>query len=120
MFFKYPSFLNRINGNHTPNLSFSRSIIPIRRKIKRCIDKFPTTRYNFHNNSFKGKRRHSMTEILTVEQVAQELQVNTKTVYQWIREKRLRATNIGTKGKANWRIKRQDLNDFLDKGSTDS
>ncbi len=61
-----------------------------------------------------------MTEILTVEQVAQELQVNAKTVYQWIREKRLRATNIGTKGKANWRIKRQDLNDFLDKGSTDS
>jgi excisionase family DNA binding protein len=42
-----------------------------------------------------------MTEILTVEQVAQELQVNTKTVYLWIKEKRLKATNIGTKGKAN-------------------
>lgn len=61
-----------------------------------------------------------MTEILTVEQVAQEVQVNAKTVYQWIKDKRLKATNIGTKGKANWRIKRQDLNDFLEKGSTGS
>jgi excisionase family DNA binding protein len=60
-----------------------------------------------------------MAEILTVEQVAQELQVNTKTVYLWIKEKRLKATNIGTQKKANWRIKRQDLNDFLEKGSTD-
>jgi excisionase family DNA binding protein len=60
-----------------------------------------------------------MTEILTVEQVAQELQVNTKTVYLWIKEKRLKATNIGTQKKANWRIKRQDLNGFLEKGSTD-
>jgi excisionase family DNA binding protein len=58
-------------------------------------------------------------EILTVDQVAQELQVNTKTVYQWIKEKRLKATNIGTKTKSNWRIKRQDINEFLDKGSTD-
>ena len=61
-----------------------------------------------------------MTEILTVEQVAQELQVNAKTVYQWIKEKRLKATNIGTKGKANWRIRRQDLSDFMEKGSTNS
>jgi len=84
------------------------------------MDKSSITRYNFHNNPFKGRRGHFMTEILTVEQVAQELQVNTKTVYQWIKEKRLKATNIGTKGKANWRIKRQDVNDFLEKGSTDS
>jgi excisionase family DNA binding protein len=61
-----------------------------------------------------------MTEILTVEQVAQELQVNAKTVYQWIKEKRLKATNIGTRTKANWRIRRQDLNEFMEKGSTDS
>ena len=57
------------------------------------------------------------TEILTVKQVAQELQVNIKTVYQWIEEKRLKAANIGTRGRPNWRIKRQDLNDFLDRGS---
>ena len=101
-------------------MSFNRSITPNNRKIKRWIDKLPTTRYNFHNNPLKGKGKHIMTEILTVEQVAQELQVNAKTVYQWIRDKRLKATNIGTKGKANWRIKRQDLNDFLEKGSTDS
>lgn len=61
-----------------------------------------------------------MTEILTVEQVAQELQVNAKTVYLWIKEKRLKATNIGTRTKANWRIRRQDLNEFMEKGSTDS
>lgn len=84
------------------------------------IDKITATGYTLHNNPFRVKGINSMTEILTVEQVARELQVNPKTVYQWIKEKRLKATNIGTKGKANWRIKQQDLNDFLEKGSTDS
>jgi excisionase family DNA binding protein len=60
-----------------------------------------------------------MADILTVEQVAQELQVNVKTVYQWIRDKRLKATNIGTKRKANWRIERRDLEDFLAQGRSD-
>lgn len=60
-----------------------------------------------------------MTDLLTVEQVAQELQVNVKTVYQWIKDKRLRATNIGTQRKANWRIARKDLDDFLSRGKTD-
>jgi excisionase family DNA binding protein len=56
------------------------------------------------------------TEILTVEQVANEVQVSEKTVYNWIRAGRLKATNIGTKRKANYRIRREDLNDFLSKG----
>ena len=60
-----------------------------------------------------------MADILTVEQVAQELQVNVKTVYQWIKDKRLKATNIGTKRKANWRIERRDLEEFLAQGKTD-
>jgi excisionase family DNA binding protein len=60
-----------------------------------------------------------MTEMLTVEQVAQELQVNVKTVYQWIKSKRLKATNIGTKTKANWRITRKDLDEFLAQGRID-
>ncbi|QBD82209.1 DNA-binding protein [Ktedonosporobacter rubrisoli] len=60
-----------------------------------------------------------MTDLLTVEQVAQELQVNVKTVYQWIKAKRLKATNIGTKNRANWRIERKDLENFLDEGKTD-
>ena len=58
-------------------------------------------------------------DLLTVEQVAQELQVNVKTVYQWIKSKRLKATNIGTERKANWRIRRKDLDDFLAQGSMD-
>jgi excisionase family DNA binding protein len=58
-------------------------------------------------------------DILTVEQVAQELQVNVKTVYQWIKSKRLKATNIGTKRKAYWRIPRKDLEDFLAQGKMD-
>lgn len=57
-----------------------------------------------------------MTEILTVEQVAQELQVSDKTVYNWIKTNRLKATNIGTQRKANYRIRRADLNDFISKG----
>ncbi len=60
-----------------------------------------------------------MQEILTVEQVAQELQVNVKTVYQLIKSKRLKAANIGTSRKANWRIERKDLNDFLAHGKAD-
>ena len=59
-----------------------------------------------------------MIEFLTVDQVADALQVNTKTVYQWIKEKRLKASNIGTKRKAIWRIKREDFNSFLEQGSS--
>lgn len=60
-----------------------------------------------------------MTDVLTVDQVAKELQVNPKTVYQLIRDKRLKATNIGTEKRANWRINRKDLNDFLNQGQAD-
>ena len=67
----------------------------------------------------KARGMNRMADILTVEQVAQELQVNVKTVYQWIRDKRLKATNIGTKRKANWRIERKDFEDFLAQGKTD-
>jgi excisionase family DNA binding protein len=84
------------------------------------VDKFTATRYNLRNNPSRVKGCSNMTEILTVEQVAQELQVNPKTVYQWIKEKRLKATNIGTRTKANWRIRRQDLNEFLDQGNTNT
>lgn len=59
-----------------------------------------------------------MQEILTVEQVAKELQVNVKTIYQLIKDKRLKAANIGTKRKAIWRIERKDFDDFLAQGKT--
>jgi excisionase family DNA binding protein len=57
------------------------------------------------------------TEILTVEQVANEMQVSEKTVYTWIKAGRLKATNIGTKRKANYRIRRADLDEFLSQGA---
>lgn len=69
--------------------------------------------------TLKTRGLNSMADILTVEQVAQELQVNVKTVYQLIKSKRLKATNIGTSRKINWRIERKDLNDFLAQGKTD-
>lgn len=59
-----------------------------------------------------------MTNILTVEQVAAEMQVSEKTVYSWIRAKRLRATNIGTRRKANYRVLRADLDAFIANGAT--
>jgi excisionase family DNA binding protein len=68
------------------------------------------------NLEIRGLSR--MADILTVEQVAQELQVNVKTVYQWIKDKRLKAANIGTPRKANWRIERRDLDEFLAQGKT--
>lgn len=49
---------------------------------------------------------------LTVEQVAKELQVHKKRVYQWIQEKELPATDLGSSSKHNYRVSRADLDDF--------
>lgn len=49
---------------------------------------------------------------LTVEQVASELQVHKKRVYQWIQEKELPAMDLGSSNKHNYRISRADLNEF--------
>jgi excisionase family DNA binding protein len=55
-----------------------------------------------------------MREIMTPEQVADYLQLNTDTVYRLIREKKLAATQIGRA----YRILREDVETFLMANST--
>ncbi len=49
---------------------------------------------------------------LTVEQVAEELQVNPRSVYKWIQTGELAAMNLGSGGKHIYRISRADLDAF--------
>ncbi len=49
---------------------------------------------------------------LTVDQVAQEMQINKRRVYRWIQAGDLPAIDIGTGEKHNYRISRTDLDDF--------
>lgn len=55
-----------------------------------------------------------MREIMTPEQVAEYLQLNTDTVYRLIRQKQLAASQIGR----TYRIPKEDLENFLLSHST--
>ena len=50
-----------------------------------------------------------MNGILTVRQIAERLQVNTETVYRWLRDSKL----TGYKAGRLWRVGEQDLEAFL-------
>ena len=54
-------------------------------------------------------------EMLTIKQVAAELQLHPDTIRRFIREEKLKATKVGG---TSIRIKRSDLNAFLDGGGT--
>lgn len=54
------------------------------------------------------------TEWLSVEYIAEELEVSVSTVRSWIRKKRLKATKIGR----DYRIKRVDYEKFLEERTT--
>lgn len=54
-------------------------------------------------------------QLLTVEQVANLMQVHVETVRVWIRRGDLVAINIGNE----YRIARSDLNEFIEKRKTD-
>ena len=51
-------------------------------------------------------------EVLTAEQVAEELKVNIRRVYRCIQDGELLATDLGTPSRHNYRIQRADLEDF--------
>lgn len=55
------------------------------------------------------------TEWLTVEQIAKELQIPKKTIQAWLKSGRL----IGYKPGKEYRVKREDLNTFLEQSRTD-
>ena len=58
-------------------------------------------------------------EVLTAEQVADELKVNTWRVYRWIQDGELLATDLGSPARPNYRISRSDLEDFKRRRRTD-
>jgi excisionase family DNA binding protein len=51
-------------------------------------------------------------EVLTAQQVADELKVHIGRVYKWIQDGELIATDLGTSARHNYRINRSDLEDF--------
>jgi excisionase family DNA binding protein len=52
--------------------------------------------------------------LMTVDEVARELRVNSRKVYQFIQSGELIATNIGTEGRKIFRIARLDFDAFLE------
>jgi excisionase family DNA binding protein len=58
-------------------------------------------------------------EVLTAEQVANELKVNIRRVYKWIQDGELLATDLGSPARPNYRISRSDLEDFKRRRRTD-
>jgi excisionase family DNA binding protein len=49
--------------------------------------------------------------LLTVEQVADYLQVHPETVRRWLREGSLVGVSLG--GRTRWRVRREDLERFI-------
>jgi len=55
------------------------------------------------------------SDFLTVEEVADYLQVDQRTVYRYIHAKKIKATKIGS-----WRILVEDLQDFIKRSTNTS
>ncbi len=55
-------------------------------------------------------------ELLTIEQVAAELQLHPDTVRRYVREKKLKGVRISSTA---LRVRRSDLDKFLEERSTD-
>ena len=57
-----------------------------------------------------------MTETyLSLQEVAEKLQLKKNTVWAWVTNKTLRAAKVGK----SWRVKESDLLDFIKKGTND-
>ena len=54
-----------------------------------------------------------MDRMLTVEQVAERLQVNEQTIRRWLRDGELTGVPFG--GRTGWRVGEEDLQAFLDR-----
>lgn len=60
----------------------------------------------------ENKTRSGPTRFLTIEQVAEELNVGTPSIRAMIKTGELRGIQVG--GRGVWRIGRQDLEDYID------
>jgi excisionase family DNA binding protein len=62
-----------------------------------------------------GRRDERVNEqLLTPAQVGERLQVTERTVYQWLRDRRL----VGLKLGRLWRVRSEDLEAFLERSRT--
>ncbi len=50
-------------------------------------------------------------QLLTVKQVAKQLDVNIETIYRWLRSGKLKGNKLGHE---LWRISDSDLNEFIE------
>jgi excisionase family DNA binding protein len=50
--------------------------------------------------------------MMTPEEVAAEIRVTRRTVYEWLRSGKL----LGLRAGRSWRVRREDLNAFLNRG----
>jgi len=57
-------------------------------------------------------------EVLTAQQVADELKVHIGRVYKWIQDGELVATDLGTPARHNYRINRSDFEVFKQRRRT--
>jgi excisionase family DNA binding protein len=57
------------------------------------------------------KRKEDYPEIMTVNQVAEYFQISDMTTYKLVQEGTIPAFKIGR----HWRVKRDDLDEFIDK-----
>ena len=64
----------------------------------------------------KEERRPSSRTLLSAEEVAEYFGVQTTTVYRWCREGRIPCLKIGK----HWRVRREELEDFLKKTEEES
>jgi excisionase family DNA binding protein len=53
--------------------------------------------------------KKKMSQLLTVKQLAQRLQVDPETVRRWAREKIIPAVKLSTRKKASWRFSLKDI-----------
>lgn len=54
-------------------------------------------------------------KVYTIKEVSEMLKVHDRTVRRYIRSGELQAINLGSDSQPNWRIREDDLEEFLEK-----
>jgi excisionase family DNA binding protein len=62
--------------------------------------------------------KKKMSQMLTVKQLAQKLQVDPETVRRWAREKAIPAVKLSTRKKASWRFSHRDIESWQRRNTT--
>lgn len=54
-------------------------------------------------------------KVYTIKEVSEMLKVHDRTIRRYIRSGELQAINLGSDSQPNWRIREDDLEEFLEK-----